>query len=113
MSKSSLLLLLGGIVLITSFLGIPSSWKTISFSVLGVLIVIVALLLRRDITTGALCLHLTEEKHTDSYKQNGVLRESHKENNHRREKENKSHTQDEITQNETAPEKSDEEHKHY
>lgn len=74
MSKNSLLLLFGSLVLIVSFLGIPSSWKTVVFSVLGVLIIAVTLLVRRDITTGALCLHLTEEKHTNSYKQNGALR---------------------------------------
>jgi len=76
MSKNSLLLLFGSLVLASSFLGIPSSWKTVIFSILGVLVIIVTLLVRRDITTGALCLHLTEEKHTNSYKQNGVLRSS-------------------------------------
>lgn len=62
--------------MVVSFLGIPSSWKTIIFSTLGVLIIIMALLLRKDITTGALCLHLTKEKHTNSYKQNGALRDN-------------------------------------
>lgn len=61
-----------------SFLGVPSSWKTVIFGVLGILIIVIALLLRRDIASGALCLHLTEDKHTDSYRQNGVLREEKK-----------------------------------
>ncbi len=76
MSKNSSLLLFGGLVVIVSFLGIPSSWKTIIFSLLGVLIITVTLLLRRDITTGALCMHLNKDKHTDSYKQNGMLHDS-------------------------------------
>ena len=81
MSKDSSLLLFGGLVILVSFLGIPSSWKTIAFSILGALIITMALLLRKDITTGALCLHLTEEKHTDSYSQNGVLRSNNQESN--------------------------------
>ncbi len=73
MSKNSLLLLLGGLVTLVSILGIPSSWKTIIFGVLGIIIIIITLLIRRDITTGALCMHLTEERQTNSYKQNGAL----------------------------------------
>jgi len=77
-------------VSIVSFLGIPSSWKTIIFGVLGVLIMMIALFLRRDIATGALCMHLAEEKQTDSYTQNGMLpkvargdiQESNEEHNH-------------------------------
>lgn len=80
MSKNSSLLLLGGLVVIVSFFGIPSSWKTIVFSILGILIIIVTLFLRRDIATGALCLHLTREKQTDSYKQNGMLQNDNHEN---------------------------------
>ncbi|MEX0651977.1 MAG: hypothetical protein WD509_00700 [Candidatus Paceibacterota bacterium] len=74
MSKNSALILFGSLIIIVSFLGIPSSWKTVAFSILGVLVVTLALLLRKDITSGALCLHLTEEKRTDSYAQSGVLR---------------------------------------
>jgi hypothetical protein len=76
MSKNSALLLFGGLVVAVSFLGIPSSWKTIAFSILGASIIAMALFLRRDITSGALCLHLTEDKHTDSFKQNGALRDT-------------------------------------
>lgn len=82
MSKDSSLLFFGGLVIVVSFLGIPSSWKTIVFSIIGVLIIITALLLRKDITSGALCLHLTEEKQTDSYKQNAPLRSNNLKNNH-------------------------------
>ena len=80
MSKNSLLLLFGGLVVIVSFFGVPSSWKTVIFSALGVLIIIVTLLLRRDIATGALCLSLSKERHTDSYKQNGMLQDNSHEN---------------------------------
>lgn len=74
MSKNSFLILLGILVVVSSFLGVPSSWKTIIFGVLGVLIIAVAMLLRKDITSGALCMHLMEEKQTDSYRQSGVLK---------------------------------------
>lgn len=110
MPKSSLLLLFGGLVVVTSFLGIPSSWKTIVFSALGVLIIVIALLLRKDIATGALCLHLTEEKQTDSYRQNGVFRGSNIENNHGNKEEEKIETQAGI-QHESGKE-SEEENEH-
>ena len=89
MSKNSLLLLFGGMVVAVSFLGIPSSWKTIIFSALGVLIIIIALLLRKDIATGALCMHLTREKQTNSYKQNGMLRDNSHNDKERSKKESK------------------------
>lgn len=66
--------MLGVLVVLSSLLGVPGSWKTVIFSILGLLIIVVALLLRRDITSGSLCTHLHEEKSTDSYTQNGVLR---------------------------------------
>lgn len=74
MSKNSFLILLGALVVLTTFLGIPGSWKTIVFSVLGLLIIVTASLLRKDIVSGAVCTHLTEEKQTDSYRQSGALR---------------------------------------
>ncbi len=89
MSKSSLLLLLGGLVVFVSLLGIPSSWKTIIFGVLGVSVIIIALLLRRDIATGALCMNLTEERHTNSYKQNGALHSKNNTVNSNKKKEEK------------------------
>jgi len=51
------------------------------FSILGVLIIIVSLSLRKDITTGALCMHLTEGKYTNSYRQNGPLHSENIDNN--------------------------------
>jgi len=110
MPKNSSLLLFGLLVVIVSFLGIPSSWKTIIFSILGVLIITVALLLRKDITTGALCLHLTKEKHTNSYKQNGVLRSTTHTDSHS--SETKSLKEDAIKEDavETAEEKNQLEH---
>ncbi|MCW9054535.1 MAG: tetraspanin family protein [Candidatus Pacebacteria bacterium] len=74
MTKNSTLIFLGVLVVFSSFLGIPGSWKMVIFNFLGLLIIITAALLRRDITSGSLCAHLTEEKHTDSYRQTGVLR---------------------------------------
>ena len=90
MSKNSLLITLGVLTILSSFLGVPGSWKTAIFSVLGLLIVIVAVFLRKDIASGSLCTHLQEEKRTDSYTQNGALRH------------NGIHTH-EDTRNDTAP----------
>ena len=75
MSKNSLLILLGGLVILSSFLGIPSSWKTLLVGVLGLAVVVVALLLQRDIASGTLCMHLEEDKRTDSYAQNGAIQQ--------------------------------------
>lgn len=74
MSKNSFLILLGILIVISAFLGVPSSWKTIIIGALGVLTVAIALMLRKDIATGAICMHLQENVHTDSYVQNGLLK---------------------------------------
>ncbi len=83
MTKDSFLIFLGALVVLATFLGVPSSWKTIIFNILGLLIIVTALLLRKDITSGAICTHLTAEKHTDSYTQSSVLTE-HNENSETR-----------------------------
>jgi hypothetical protein len=111
MSKDTSLLFFGGLVIVVSFLGIPSSWKTIVFSIIGVLIITTALFLRKDITSGALCLHLTEEKQTDSYKQNAVMRNNSIEISH----ENKKDTSKNISENkeDADAEKKEEDKKEY
>lgn len=78
MSKNSLILFFGGLVIIVPFLGLPSAWKTIIFALLGVGIVIVTLMLRRDIASGELYIHLQKDTKTDSYAQNGVLTEKYR-----------------------------------
>ena len=73
MSKNSLILFLGGLIVVVSFFGIPSSWKTVIFAVLGLSVIITTALLRKDMTTGELCMHLEEDTKTDSYTQNGAF----------------------------------------
>lgn len=77
MSKNSLTLLFGVLVLLIPYLGIPRSWKTVAFSLLGLAIIATSLLLKREIVSGSMCAHLREEKHTDSYSQNGPV-QAHK-----------------------------------
>ena len=73
MSKNSLTIILGVLIVVSGFLGVPSSWKTVIIAALGLGVIGVALALRKDITSGTLCLHLQEEKKTDSYAQNGMI----------------------------------------
>ncbi len=48
MSRESLVILLGLLVLFTPSLGIPSDWKTYSLIVIGVVLVVVGYSLRRS-----------------------------------------------------------------
>jgi hypothetical protein len=86
MSKSSFILIISWLIVLTSFLGIPSSWKTIIVSLLAIGIVALASLLRRDITSGAVCMHLQSEQKTDVYTQNSVLMSEQSEVNNHEEK---------------------------
>ncbi|OGG63526.1 hypothetical protein A3D66_02570 [Candidatus Kaiserbacteria bacterium RIFCSPHIGHO2_02_FULL_50_9] len=69
MSRESSILLLGIIVVLTRFSGLPSSWKNTIFFVCGVVIAILAFLLRRR---RALATTLNVEKRSDSYVQNNI-----------------------------------------
>lgn len=73
MSKNSFVLTLGVLVVVIPFLGVPDSWKTVAFILIGFGIITAALLLRKDIASGEICTHLQEEKKTDSYSQNGMI----------------------------------------
>jgi hypothetical protein len=73
MQKTSFILTLTTLIVVTSFLGIPSSWKTIVVSLLALGVVSLALMLRKDIASGAICLHLQSDQKTDVYAQNGAL----------------------------------------
>lgn len=46
-SKESLIFFIGLVVFLTPFLGIPNAWKEIVFSVAGLLIMLLAYILRR------------------------------------------------------------------
>lgn len=73
MSKNSLIIILGALVVLSTFLGVPSAWKTVLFWALGLGIIVTAAILRKDIASGAICLHLSEDQKTDSYSQNGMI----------------------------------------
>ncbi len=70
MSKESSILLLGIVVAVTQFLGLPSSWKNGIFFIAGVAIATLAFSLRRQRS-----LHFgvsSGEHHNDVYAQSGV-----------------------------------------
>ena len=68
MSKESSILLLGIIVAATQYSGLPSSWKNLIFFVSGVVIALLAFLLRRR---RALNLFTPPQEH-DAYVQNSA-----------------------------------------
>lgn len=73
MQKTSFILTLASLTIVTSFLGIPSLWKTVIISLLALGIIILATTLRKDIASGSICLHLQSEHKTDVYSQNSAL----------------------------------------
>jgi uncharacterized protein (DUF58 family) len=92
MQKTSFILTLASIIIIVSFLGIPSSWKTVVVSLFALGVVVLAVLLRKDIASGSICLHLQSEHKTDVYAQNSALMPERKEmNEHEQEKDTDIH----------------------
>jgi len=72
MNKETWLVILGAIVALTPFLGIPGTWKTTVYVVVGVLIMIITFLIRlRQIAHNRNSDALNGKK-TDIYVENGM-----------------------------------------
>jgi uncharacterized membrane protein len=73
MNKDLILIILGILVALVPFLGFPSNWDAIVFTILGALIVIFVLLLRRDFVNKIIHAkrnHL--HRKSDTFVENGV-----------------------------------------
>ncbi|MAF59719.1 MAG: hypothetical protein QF858_01740 [Candidatus Pacebacteria bacterium] len=80
MSKDSVILILGIVVVIVPFLGFPGIFETIAFVVSGAVIAVLAFMLRRDIAEGLHCKPFEEGKTTDTYSQNNARKNDNEEN---------------------------------
>jgi len=69
MSRESTILLLGILVMLVQFTGLPSSWKNALLFLFGAAIAVLAFLLRRS---RALNIFSQTEKRADSYVQNDI-----------------------------------------
>ena len=69
MKKDLSIIILGLVVVITPFLGIPTSWKNVVFVVVGLTISVFAYLLQKDMSNGG---YARVEKRTDIFVENGV-----------------------------------------
>ena len=72
MTKETGLIILGSIVALTPFIGIPGSWKTVVFIFVGILIVLFGFLLRLRRMIESRDILSKRGKHTDSYVENGI-----------------------------------------
>ena len=69
MKKDLSIIILGLVVVITPFLGIPTSWKNVVFVVIGLTISVFAYLLQKDMNNDG---HARVEKRTEIFVENGV-----------------------------------------
>ena len=74
MTKDVGILILGLVVVATPFLGLPSSWKTVIFVVLGLVIASLAFLLRGDLPLPGSGRYTGEGRKTDTFAENGSAR---------------------------------------
>ncbi len=73
MTKDVTLIIFGFIVTFTPFLGVPDSWKNVLLLFVGLGIVIIAFLWRREIITGVITSPTKKNsKNTDAYVENGI-----------------------------------------
>ncbi len=73
MSKISLIFLFGIIVAILPFTGFPTSWKTLFYVMIGLLVSVAASLLRKEINSLRQSLKGREHTITDSFVQNSHI----------------------------------------
>lgn len=69
MKKDLSIIILGLVVVITPFLGIPTSWKNVVFVVIGLTISVFAYLLQKDMNNGG---YARAEKRTEIFVENDV-----------------------------------------
>ena len=74
MTKDVGILILGLVVAMVPFLGIPSSWKTVMFVASGLAIAFHAFLLRGDLSLTVSGKHTKGERRTDTFAENGTAR---------------------------------------
>ena len=74
MTKDVSILILGLAVAVTPFLGIPSSWKAVLLIVLGLVIALLAFLLRGDVSFAVGGKHVKGERRTDTFAENEATR---------------------------------------
>ena len=74
MTKDVGILILGLSVASIPFLGVPSSWKTVLLVVLGLVIALLAFLLRGDISLTVGGKHAKGERRTDTFAENSTAR---------------------------------------
>ncbi len=68
MRKENTLIILGVLILLVPFLGIPGTWKTPLFMVLGAMVAICGLLVRSDFKS----LAAAKGKQTNAFVENGT-----------------------------------------
>jgi len=69
MKKDLSIIILGLVVVVTPFLGVPTSWKNVIFVVAGLVITGLAYLLRMRAND---TIHHMDEKRTETFVENGV-----------------------------------------
>ena len=72
MTKETGLIILGSIVALTPFIGIPGSWKTIIFIIVGILIAVFGFLLRLHRIIQLRNMLSKKGRQADSYVENSV-----------------------------------------
>lgn len=72
MSKNTAIIILGFIIAVTPFLGLPGSWKTIIFVVSGLVVVLIAFLQKGGKLSNIESWLVSKKKETDVFAQNEI-----------------------------------------